>query len=130
VFSSGIYVVPLTVLGGTPVTYMEYFDYSTPNGFLDAARAFAPGGFFDISDNGRFAWHRKPPTNWCVQIVIKTEPRLIFLTPYIAGRLTNIRYTPVVHERDWSTSGTYFVNGGTSSGQPAPSYYDPIPGQR
>jgi len=47
------------------------------------------------------------------------------LTPMIAGRLTSIRYTPVVHERDWDPSGTYYVDGGTSSGQTPPSYYSP-----
>jgi len=107
------------------VTYMEYFDYSTPSGFQQAAQTFAPGGFFDVSDGGRFAWHRKPPNNWCVELIAKTEPRLLLLTPMIAGRLTSIRYTPVVHERDWDPSGTYYVDGGTSSGQTPPSYYSP-----
>ena len=125
VYSSQIYVVPLRVLGNTPVTYMEYFDYSTPSGFQQAAQTFAPGGFFDVSDGGRFAWHRKPPNNWCVELIAKTEPRLLLLTPMIAGRLTSIRYTPVVHERDWDPSGTYYVDGGTSSGQTPPSYYSP-----
>lgn len=125
VYSSSIYYVPLTVLGGTPVTYLEYFDYSAPNGFQQAAQTFAPADFYDISDNGRFAWHRKPPKNWCVQMLAKTEPRLLLLTPYIAGRLTNIRYTPVVHERDWDPDGTYYVNGGGYSGQTPPSYYSP-----
>lgn len=123
VYSSQIYFVPLTVLGGTPVTYFEYFDYTSPNGFQQAAQTFAPAGFYDISDSGRFAWHKKPPTNWCVQMIVKTEPRLLLLTPFLAARLTNIRYTPVIHERDWAPAGTYFVNGGTSTGQPAPSYY-------
>ena len=130
VYSSQIYFVPLTVLGATPVTYIEYFNYLSPNGFQQAAQTFAPAGFYDISDGGRFAWHKKPPTNWCVQMLIKTEPRLVLLTPFLAARLTNIRYTPVIHERDWNPAGTYFVNGGTSSGQPAPSYYDPVPNLR
>lgn len=125
VYESAIYQVPLTVLGGIEVTYMEYFDYSTPNGFMDAARTFAPDGSFFISDSGRFAWHRKPPTNWCVEMLAKTEPRVLLLTPCIAGRLTDIQYTPIKHERDWSPSGTYFVDGGTYSGQPVPSYYSP-----
>lgn len=125
VYSSSIYIVPLTVLGGTPVTYMEYFDYTTPGGFSAAAAQFAASGFFDVSDGGRFAWHWKPPKNWCVQGLAKTEPRLLLLTPYIAGRLTNIRYTPVIHERDWDPAGTYFVDGGGYSGQTPPSYYSP-----
>jgi hypothetical protein len=125
VYSSSVYIVPLTVLGGTPVTLMEYFDYSTPNGFQAAAQAFAPEGSYSISDGGRFAWHKKPPTNWCVQMLAKTEPRVLLLTPYIAGRITNIRYTPRVHERDWDPDGTYYVNGGTSAARTPPSYYSP-----
>lgn len=125
VYSSSIYVVPLTVLGGTPVTLMEYFNYNAPGGFQQAAQTFADASFYDISDGGRFAWHKKPPKNWCVQMLAKTEPRLLLYTPYIAGRLTNIRYTPVIHERDWDPDGTYYVNGGTSSGQTPPSYYSP-----
>lgn len=125
VYRSSIYFVPMTVLGGTPVTYMEYFDYSTPNGFAAAAETFAPTGSFFVSDSGRFAWHRKPPTNWCVEMLAKTEPRLLLLTPCIAGRLTDVSYTPIKHERDWSPSGTYFVNGGNSTGQTVPSYYSP-----
>ena len=124
VYESQIYFVPLTVLGGTPVTYWEYFDYSTPNGLMAAAQAFAPAGSYTISDNGRFAWHMKPPSNWCVQLVAKTEPRLLLLTPFIAARLTDVRYTPYVHERDWDPDGTYFVNGGGIS-QAKPSYYSP-----
>lgn len=112
VYESVVYFVPMTVLGGTKVTYMEYFDYSTPGGFMEGARAFAPDGSYDISDNGRFAWHFKPPTNWCVEVVAKTEPRLLLRTPMLAARLTDVRYVPYVHERDWDPDGTYFVNGG------------------
>lgn len=112
VFSSSIYFVPLTVLGGTPVTYFEYVNYESPNGAMDAARVLAPQGAYDTSDNGRFLWHRKPPNNWCVQMLAKTEPRLLLLTPHIAARLTNIRYSPLIHERDSFTDGGYFVNGG------------------
>lgn len=125
-FRSSIYFVPLTVLGGTPVTFMEYLSYDAPNGAMAAARALAPDGFYATSDNGRFLWHRKPPTNYCVQMLAKTEPRLILQTPHLAGRLTNIQYTPIAHEREPFTDSTYFVNGGqTSYPTLAPSYYSP-----
>lgn len=124
VYSSSIYQVPLTVLGGIPATYMEYMNYNTPGGLADAGNVFAANGFYDTSDNGRFAWHWKPPKNWCVQGLAKTEPRIVLRTPYIAGRLTDIRYTPVVHERDWGTSDTYYVDGGGTS-QTSTTYYSP-----
>jgi hypothetical protein len=124
-FESDIYLVPLTVLGGRPVTYWEYFNYNTPGGALEMARAMAPDGSYYTTDNGRFMWHKKPPTNWCVQAVAKMEPRLLLLTPYIAGRLTSVRYTPLQHERSPFTNSDYFVNGGSTSQSNAPSYYSP-----
>lgn len=126
---SSMYFVPLTVLGGTPVTFLDYLDYSGPNGAFEAARALAPDGTFSISDNGRFMWHKKPPTNFCVQLLVKTQPRLILLTPHLAARLTNVRYTPVAMERSPFTDSSYFANGGLTGplGFPpfAPSYYSP-----
>lgn len=124
-FESDIYLIPLTVLGGRPVTFWQYFDYNTPNGPMDMARALAPEGSYYTTDNGRFMWHKKPPTNWCVQALAKMEPRLLLLTPYIAGRLTNVRYTPLQHERSAFTDSSYFVNGGVTSRSIAPSYYTP-----
>jgi hypothetical protein len=123
VFESEIYYIPLTVLGGTPVTFLEYFDYRGES--ISFANLMAPGSF-DTSDNGRFMWHHKPPTNFCVQTLAKTEPRLLLLTPYIAGRITNVRYTPLLHERSAFTDNAYFVNGGrTDYVGYGPSYYSP-----
>ena len=125
-FQSAIYFVPLTVLGGVPVTYMEYLNYNAPNGALESAQAMAPEGSYRTSDDGRFLWHKKPPTNFCVQMLAKTEPRLVLRTPYLAARLTGVRYTPVQHEREPFTDSTYFVNGGqTNYGGYGPSYYTP-----
>jgi hypothetical protein len=126
IFSSTIYFVPLTVMGGTPVTYFEHVNYNAPGGAMDAAAIMAPQGSYQVSDGGRFLWHRKPPSNFCVQMVSKTEPRLLLLTPHIAGRLTNIRYTPLIHERGSFTDDGYFVNGGRTDrlGYP-PSLFAP-----
>lgn len=124
-FNSSIYFIPLTVIGGRAVTYFEYLNYDAPNGALAAARALAPGDSYMATDGGRFLWHRKPPTNFCVQALVKTEPRLILRTPYLAARITNVAYTPLAHERDWNTSGYYFANGGATSRGVAPSYYSP-----
>lgn len=125
-FRSALYWVPLTVLGGTPVTYWEYLDYNAPNGALASAQAMAPTGSYRTSDGGRFLWHTKPPTNFCVQMVAKTEPRIILRTPYLAARLTGVQYTPIQHQRDPFTDGTYFVDGGnTSRAGLGPSWYTP-----
>lgn len=125
-FRSNMYFVPLTVLGGTPVTFFDYLNFDGPGGAMEVARQFAPGDSYFTSDSGRFLWHKKPPTNWCVQIVAQTQPRLLLLTPHLAARLTNIQYTPVQHEREPFTDSTYFVNGGrTDRIGYGPSYYPP-----
>jgi hypothetical protein len=91
---------------------MEYVNYDMTGGFMDGARAYAPDGSYFTTDGGRFAWHKKPPANFCVQALVKSEPRLVLRTPMIAARITNVAYTPLQHERDWNTSGYYFANGG------------------
>lgn len=128
-FRSDIYFVPMTVLGGTPVTLMEYIDYDSPMGAMEAAKTFAPDGFYYTSDNGRFLWHKKLPNNFCVQLLAKTEPRLLLHTPHLAARLTTVQYTPLAHERDWNTDSSYYVNGGRTDyvGYPA-SFYTPVSG--
>lgn len=126
-FTAPIYFVPLTVLGGTPVLFTEYLNYDMPGGAMDAARAMAPDGFYYTSDNGRFLWHKKLPNNYCVQLMAKTEPRIMLLTPQLAARLTNIKYTPVAHERSWDTASSYYVDGGkTDFGGFGPSLYSPV----
>lgn len=125
-FSSTIYFVPLTVLGGTPVTFLEHINYDGPAGAMEAARAMAPADSYQTSDSGRFLWHKKPPTNFCVQMLAKTEPRILVLTPHVAARLTNVKYTPLAHERDWDPDGSFYVDGGrTARDAFGPSFYAP-----
>lgn len=122
---SSIYFVPLRVLGNRPVTYIEYFDMRTAEAELNKFGA-QMNGYYRSSDDGRFLWHFKPPTNFCVQWLAKVEPRLLLLTPFLAARLTNIRYTPLAMERSWNPNSPYFVDGGrTDRLGYGPSYYSP-----
>jgi len=126
VFESSIYFVPLRVLGNTPVTFFEHLNYDIAGGAMDAARMLAPADTFYTTDSGRFFWIKKPPANYCVQVQAKTEPRLLLLTPHIAGRLTDVRYSPLIHERGTFTDDPYYVNGGgTSRLGYSPSLYSP-----
>ncbi len=126
-FNSSIYWVPLTVKGGFEVTYMEYFNYDSPMGAMAAAKVLAPGDSYFTTDNGRFLWHKRPPTAYCVQAQVKTEPRLVFRAPQIAARLTNVAYTPWQHTDDWSTASNayYFLNGGATGRGVVPSFFSP-----
>jgi hypothetical protein len=131
VYESQVYIVPMTVLGNVPVTYLESFNFDAPGAGMDFARVFAPDGSFYTSDGGRFIWNRPAPTNVCVQLRAWTKPRLMMLTPHIAGRLTDVRYSPLIHERDAFAEDSYWVDGGGTNytGHPgvAPSLFSPVP---
>lgn len=128
-FKSDIYFVPMTYNGGRPATFWEYFNLNAPGAMGDVIQNFAPLGSFTILQNGRYWLHRKPPSNECVQVRLGTKPRLILETPFLAARLTNIVYNPLlIHERSPfpqdGTNGYYFVNGGQYT-FPAPTWYAP-----
>jgi hypothetical protein len=123
--SSSIYFIPLQVLGGQYVTYMEYMDYNAID-VPTIAKNWAGDGDFTVTDGGRFLIHKKPPTNTCVQIAAWTEPRLKLLTPFLAGRIDNVAYNRLPGLRSGDPDSPYFVNGGsTNRNQFAPSYYSP-----
>lgn len=117
-FASDIYIVPLTVRGGIPVTYWETFDYRTSLGIANSVPMVSQ---FFWTDGGRYLWHFKPPNNFCLQWLLKIEPRLILRTPQLAGRLTNVLYCPIQHERDAQPDDPYFVRGGVSTGRTMPT---------
>jgi len=119
-FASDIYVIPRTVKGNRIVTYWQYFDYR--RGTIPAIEQGRLTNFY-WTDGGRFLWHAKPPTNWCVQHVAKIEPRIICETPQLAGRITNVAYAPLQHTRDPLPTDEYFTDGGVSGERAAPSHY-------
>ncbi len=126
VFMSDIYFIPLTVRGGQSVTWMEFFDLNAPGGMREATEAMAPEGAFQIVGNGRYWLHRKPPTNECLQVRLGAKPRLIMRTPFLAARLTNVKYSPpLFHARSpFPDSPYYFVDGGATQ-QSAATFYSP-----
>jgi hypothetical protein len=125
-FNSSIYFIPVSVLGGTPVTEWEYFNFDGPNAAMEVTK-IAPEGHYYTSDNGRFLWVREN-NKWCVTASAVSKPRIVLSTPYLAARMTNVRYTPLAHERDYGTSASYYKDGGgTSRDFFGPSYYLPVP---
>lgn len=126
VFTSTIYFVPLTVLGGTPATYIEYFDFSAPGAAMDVVRALGIEGAFTTTDNGRYLWVKKPHNNFCVQAQVVEEIRLRLDFPFLAGRLTNVSYSPTIGTRSPFPSDADFYNGGkTNRVAYVPSFYPP-----
>lgn len=123
-FASDIYILPLTVRGGMPVLYWETRNYRESLALAaDMGGADAGLNTYFWTDDGRYLWHRKPPQNFCMQYLAKIEPRIILRTPHLAGRLTNVQYCPLQHERDVRNSDPYFVNGGVSTGRPQNTLY-------
>lgn len=124
-FASNIYVIPMTIRNGTMAScFWEYFDYSADNAAMDVATVGGWNGTFFWTDGGRYLWSRKPPTNWCVQMLAKIEPRLVLLTPHLAGMIQHVQYTPLQHERDAINGDNYFVDGGVTSRSAAKLYSD------
>lgn len=115
-FASDVYIVPITIRDGSmAATFVEYFDYSGDNAAMDNAEVGGWAGTWYWTDGGRYLWHRKPPLNWCVQMLAKLEPRLVLLTPHLAARITDMQYTPLMHERESLNGDDYFVDGGVTS---------------
>lgn len=121
-FSSDIYFIPLTVLGGTPVTYLEYFQHNNQQ----IAEMLGQGRLSNqvfITNDGAWIWTVER-TRLCLLWEGKVEPRLLLRTPQLAGRLQNVKYVPLQHTRQPFPDDPYFVNGGITS-RTGPSYYAP-----
>lgn len=120
-FQSSIYFVPLTMVGGRPVTYWEYQDLAVS---MEGLELLTNRQNFQLLDDGRVLLHLKPPTNECVQARVLTKPRIVLEAPFLAGRLTSVGYSPLLHTRDAIPDEPYFVNGGAYT-QSAPYFYIP-----
>ncbi len=118
-YQSNVYFVPLTA-NGQPTTFWEYFPFDAQA--TAAAAQMAPAGYFQSLMNGRFLQSRLSPTHTCVQVEIVERPRLILLTPFLAAKFTNLRYTISIHERDAFPDEVYFADGGGVN-TPLPYFY-------
>ncbi len=111
--ASDIYFIPLKVLGGTPVTHMEYFQFNNPQMGPTVDWFHAKDTW--TTNNGAWFWNNSR-TRGCLKATGVIRPRLILRTPQLAGRITNVRYNPLQHERTpFPGDDTYFVDGGDTS---------------
>lgn len=115
-FSTSIYFVPMSVIGGQAVTFLEYFEYQNPSiqdamsGNMLLGRVEGPWITFTKQTNACFKWQSQ------------IEPRLVLRTPWLAGKIQNVVYCPVQHERDVFPDDPYYVNGGKTE-RTGPSFY-------
>lgn len=117
-YASSIYFVPLTINGGFPVTYREHIDYKQAASDL----AYTNGKLaLWWTDNGAYSWTLEQ-TRWCYLFSMKTEQRVVLRTPHLAGRIDDVRYSPLQHLRDTNPSDPYWVDGGVSLRANDPGY--------
>jgi hypothetical protein len=110
-FASSIYAVPLTIQGGFPVTYREYLDYR--HTFVGANTRLAQNRTDFWTDDGIYSW-AIDNNLWCYQLALKTEQRVVLRTPQLAGKIQNVRYSPLQHLRSPMATSDYFADGGVS----------------
>lgn len=117
-YASTIYGIPLTVLGGMPVTFWEYFNHG--NNQANAIQAMA-GQLTWTTDGGMFRWFADFARG-CLKLNVVFTPRLRMRTPQLAWRVDNVACQPLQHFSDWNPSSSYFVDGGVTTGQNQPYY--------
>jgi len=111
-YSSTIYGIPLTVMGGYPVTFWEYFNHDNGN---ERAIQTAANGLTWTTDGGLFRW-TSDFARGCLKLNATMTPRLRMRTPQIAWRIDAVAYQPLQHFTSWDPNSSYFVNGGPSTG--------------
>lgn len=118
-YASSIYMVPLTIAGGMPVTYREYVDYRQAQPDVSLLRGMED---FFWTDNGVYSWAIEN-IKWCYKLSLKTEQRVILRAPQLAGRIDNVMYEPLQHLREPYPDSPYFNDGGVSLRDNMSTYY-------
>lgn len=99
-FVSSIYVLPLSVYGGSVDTLrLDYVDYTAPAMRNQVLPPQSPNPFLFQSDHGMYEWQLDTCT-WNFQFIGRTMQRVTLLTPQFAGVINNISYTlrlPIVN---------------------------------
>lgn len=116
-FATDIYFIPMSVVGGRAVTFLEFFQYNNPS-ILDALGNLILGRI----EGAFLTWPRQ--LNQCIVWQSKIEPRLVMRTPWLAARLQNVLYCPIQHTRDTFPDRPYHVDGGRTK-RDGPSYFSP-----
>lgn len=117
-YSSSIYFVPLRARGNFPTLYWEYLDYRK----VQAQIAPLGAGIRNVpfwTDGGKYLWVYRDK-GYCFDLQAKIEPRVVLRTPHLAGKIQNIRYTPLTHLRSAYPDSPYWRNGGASLRPVAP----------
>lgn len=118
-YASSIYFLPLTIGGGFPVLYREYLDYGAAEADANLALLNGTGSFW--TDGGVYSWATEVE-KWCYKFNLKTEQRIVLRAPHLAGKLQNVKYSPLQMLRSPFPESPYFRDGGVSL-RPVPTVY-------
>jgi hypothetical protein len=59
---------------------------------------------------------------WCYDLTLKTEMRIVLRTPQLAGKIQNVRYSPLQHLKDYNPDSVYHLDGGVSLREAGTTY--------
>ncbi len=122
VYETDIYLVPLD-WRGRPLLRFEYLNLNNPyiqqlNGFLNPEK-------YRVLNNGLYAMTYNMQ-NFCEELLFAAQMRLILETPFLAGRIDNVRFSYLADTRNATPGASLYVDGGASYYAPAgtenPSY--------
>jgi len=108
-FASSIYIVPITITGGFPVTYIEYLDYNSAA--PEISLLHNTQNFW--TDAGKYMWAVEQE-KWCIKFALRTEQRIVLRTPHLAARVDHVMYEPLQMLRDPDPDSPYHADGGVS----------------
>lgn len=127
---SDLYFLPLSSPSfshnpGGAISYFEFFDMNNPVEIAQSGVGAYPANTFQVLGGGRYLLYPKAPSNVCIQYGMISKDRLIVEAPFLAARITGMRYTFQHHERAWDpATAYYFLNGGSYTFA-APYFYPP-----
>lgn len=109
-YESDVYIVPLS-WRGIPLLRLEYFDMANPYaqeyaGFVD------PETVITMNDGLYLVGNRS--SGLCVEYQFAAQMRLILETPFLAGRIDNIRYGYLAPTRDPYPGMSFYAAGGVT----------------
>lgn len=110
-YNSDVLVVPVS-WGGTPLIRMEYFPMD--NQYASEFASFVDPDEVQTLNNGMFIVGKRS-TGLCMEYHFAARMRLILETPFLAGRIEDVRYTYFAKTRQAIPGSSLYVDGGVSA---------------
>jgi hypothetical protein len=114
---SAVYFHPISA-NGMPITFWDYMTFNTSQ--VGGVLSKLNNAFAFTTDGGKFFWSQEYK-NGCYKAQFESFTRIKCRATFLAARLTDVAYLPLIHSRSSNPAETsYFVNGGrTNAPMPA-----------